>query len=105
MRQRTTIAEFEALPARLRELVGLAARLHARILHLEQIIAEADDAPRGVGAERGREPARLLERAFGPPRERCLHAGVCATDNEKAPRERGFFMRGATTPVLARITS
>ena len=31
------IANIEALPARLRELIGLAARLHARILHLEQL--------------------------------------------------------------------
>jgi regulator of CtrA degradation len=60
-----TIAEFEALPARLRELVGLAARLHARILHLEQIIAEVDEPPRTPGINPVRTQRELLERAFG----------------------------------------
>jgi regulator of CtrA degradation len=60
-----TIAEFEALPARLRELVGLAARLHARILHLEQIIAEVDEPPRAAGINAVAGQRALLERAFG----------------------------------------
>jgi regulator of CtrA degradation len=34
--------DFELLPPRLRELVGLSARLHARIQHLDQLIAQAD---------------------------------------------------------------
>src|SRR5690349_18280209 len=32
--------DVEALPERLRELIGLAARMHARILHLDQLISE-----------------------------------------------------------------
>jgi regulator of CtrA degradation len=60
-----TIAEFEALPARLRELIGLAARLHARILHLEQIIAEAEQAPRAPESNPVANQRDLLERAFG----------------------------------------
>jgi regulator of CtrA degradation len=64
-----TIAEFEALPKRLRELVGLTARLHARIMHLEQIMAEAEDVapaamPNPVAIQR-----HLLERAFGMGRD------------------------------------
>jgi regulator of CtrA degradation len=35
--------DVDALPERLRELVGLAARMHARILHLDQLIT--DDRP------------------------------------------------------------
>jgi len=62
-----TISEFEELPARLRELVGLAARLHSRILHLEQIIAEAEDAPRAPAANPVASQRDLLERAFGAP--------------------------------------
>jgi regulator of CtrA degradation len=61
----TTVAEYEALPARLKELMGLATRLHARILHLERLISEAGNAarppaPNPVAAQLG-----LLERAFG----------------------------------------
>ena len=35
--------DMDALPERLRELIGLAARMHARILHLDQLIS--DDRP------------------------------------------------------------
>ena len=40
--QKTTasLAEFEALPGRLRELIGLSARLHTRILHLDQLLTD-----------------------------------------------------------------
>lgn len=62
----TTVAEFEALPARLRELVGLATRLHARILHLERLIAEAQTAPAPQGTNPVAAQLGLLERAFGP---------------------------------------
>src|SRR3712207_518392 len=37
----TSVAEYEALPERLRELMGLATRLHTRILHLERLMADA----------------------------------------------------------------
>ncbi len=39
-------AEVETLPERLRELIGLTARLHARILHLDALIS--DDRPTPV---------------------------------------------------------
>jgi regulator of CtrA degradation len=42
-------ADVEALPERLRELVGLAARMHARILHLDGLIS--DDRPTPVTRE------------------------------------------------------
>lgn len=35
----------EALPERLRELIGLAARLHARILHLDALISDDRSLP------------------------------------------------------------
>jgi regulator of CtrA degradation len=61
----TSVAEYESLPERLRELMGLATRLHARILHLERLIADAAAAPppstlNPVAAQLG-----MLERAFG----------------------------------------
>lgn len=61
----TTIAEYESLPARLRELMGLATRLHARILHLERLISEAGlpdrpSSPNPVATQLG-----MLQRAFG----------------------------------------
>ena len=37
--------DVEALPERLRELIGLAARMHARILHLDQLISDDRPAP------------------------------------------------------------
>jgi regulator of CtrA degradation len=39
-------AEIDVLPERLRELIGLAARMHARILHFDQLIS--DDRPMPV---------------------------------------------------------
>jgi regulator of CtrA degradation len=36
-------SEIDALPERLRELIGLTSRMHARILHLDQLIS--DDLP------------------------------------------------------------
>ncbi len=61
----TTVSEYESLPARLRELMGLATRLHARILHLERLIAEAGapsqaPVPNPVATQLG-----MLQRAFG----------------------------------------
>ena len=35
-----TRQDFERLPLRLRQLIGLAARLHARILHLDMLLSE-----------------------------------------------------------------
>jgi regulator of CtrA degradation len=62
----TSVEDFEALPARLRELVGLAARFQARIMHLEQLIAEGETAkPRASGANPVAAQHSLLARAFG----------------------------------------
>jgi regulator of CtrA degradation len=62
----TTIAEYEALPARLRELMGLATRLHSRILHLERLIAEAGAAPTPSTSNPVAAQLGMLQRAFGP---------------------------------------
>jgi len=63
----TTLVEYEALPARLRELIGLATRLHARILHLERLLSELESAP---PQPQGQNPVAaqigLLEKAFAP---------------------------------------
>jgi regulator of CtrA degradation len=61
----TTITEYEALPARLRELMGLATRLHARILHLERLIAEAGLPPRSSAPNPVATQLGMLQRAFG----------------------------------------
>ncbi|MBB3021404.1 regulator of CtrA degradation [Microvirga lupini] len=62
----TSVDEYEALPERLRELMGLATRLHARILHLERLIAEAGSAPRPAAANPIAAQLGMLEKAFGP---------------------------------------
>ncbi len=62
----TSPAEYEALPLRLRELIGLGARLHARILHLDQLIAQAELAPRPSPSNPVAAQLGLLEKAFGP---------------------------------------
>ncbi len=60
----TAAADFEALPARLKGLIGLSTRLHARILHLDQLISEA--APTPVAPDNPVAIQRwLIERAFG----------------------------------------
>ncbi len=63
---KTSIDEYEALPERLRELIGLATRLHARILHLERLIAEAGLAPRQPALNPIAAQLGMLEKAFGP---------------------------------------
>ena len=59
------VAEYEALPPRLRELIGLGMRLHARILHLDGLISGAELAPPSGPANPGAAQLGLLERAFG----------------------------------------
>jgi regulator of CtrA degradation len=59
-----TIAEFEALPARLKDLIGLATRLHARILHLEQLISEGEAAPRPQETNPVAAQIGMLQQAF-----------------------------------------
>ena len=60
------VAEYEALPPRLRELIGLGMRLHARILHLDGLISGAELAPPSGPANPVAAQLGLLERAFGP---------------------------------------
>jgi len=63
----TTLVEYEALPARLRELIGLATRLHARILHLERLLSEVEAAPpRPQGPNPVAAQIGLLQKAFAP---------------------------------------
>ncbi len=59
------VAEYEALPPRLRELIGLGMRLHARILHLDGLISGAELAPPSGPANPVAAQLGLLERAFG----------------------------------------
>lgn len=57
--------EFEEMPERFRDLVALSLRLHARVVHLDTLIAQADEAP----AMRPSSPVSiqhdLLKMAFG----------------------------------------
>jgi regulator of CtrA degradation len=62
----TTIREYEALPARLRELIGLATRLHARILHLERLLSETETSPRPQAINPVAAQLGMLQRAFAP---------------------------------------
>jgi regulator of CtrA degradation len=60
----TAMADFDLLPARLKDLIGLSARLHARILHLDQLISNA--APRALTPENPVAVQQwLIQRAFG----------------------------------------
>jgi regulator of CtrA degradation len=61
----TGIDEYEALPARLKELIGLATRFHARILHLERLMSEPDSSPVAPRPNQVAAQQRLLEQAFG----------------------------------------
>ena len=61
----TPEAEFQLLPDRLKELVGLSARLHARILHLDQLITEAPHAAASVPDNAVAVQQSLLQRMFG----------------------------------------
>ncbi|MBM6594976.1 DUF1465 family protein [Microvirga sp. BT291] len=62
----TSVDDFEALPARLRELIGFAARFQARIIHLEQLITDGEAAkPRACDANPVAVQHSLLARAFG----------------------------------------
>lgn len=61
---RVSPADFQRLPRRLRELLGLSARLHARILHLEMLITDPIPAVRAGGNPVAAQHW-LLQRAFG----------------------------------------
>lgn len=63
----TTLVEYETLPERLRELIGLATRLHARILHLDRLLLEpVVEMPRPQGTNPVAAQLNILEQAFGP---------------------------------------
>jgi regulator of CtrA degradation len=62
---KTSIAEYETLPERLRDLMGLATRLHARILHLERLMSEAGSAPQAAPANPVAAQLGMLQRVFG----------------------------------------
>ena len=57
-------ADFDLLPGELRDLIGLSARLHARILHLDLLISQA--APQPLTPDNPVAVQQwLIERAFG----------------------------------------
>ena len=41
----TSPRDFDEMPERFRELVALSLRLHARVVHLDTLIAQAEEAP------------------------------------------------------------
>lgn len=60
----TAEAAFDRLPAGLRALIGLSARLHARILHLDLLIAEPAPPPPPPSGHPVAVQRQLIERAF-----------------------------------------
>jgi regulator of CtrA degradation len=64
----TAFSDFELLPRRLKDLVGLSTRLHARILHLDHLISNA--APRALTPDNPVAIQQwLIQRAFGEAAE------------------------------------
>ncbi|MGO4704999.1 DUF1465 family protein [Microvirga sp. 2MCAF38] len=59
-----SIEEYEALPRRLKNLIGLATRLHARIMHLEQLISESETKVAAPMENPVAAQQRLLRQAF-----------------------------------------
>lgn len=62
---KTSIEDYEALPERLRDLIGLATRLHARILHLERLMAEAGPTLQTASANPVAAQLGMLQKVFG----------------------------------------
>ncbi len=60
----TTETEFDRLPGGLRELIGLSARLHARILHLDLLISDPAQPPPPPSGHPVAVQRQLIERAF-----------------------------------------
>jgi regulator of CtrA degradation len=63
----TPVQEFEALPHTLKDLVAFSMRLHARILHLDRLIAEDRKVPPPAESPVARQQG-LLQLAFGTRR-------------------------------------
>jgi regulator of CtrA degradation len=64
--QATPVPEFELLPNRLKELIGFSARLHARILHLDQLIADGVQAPPAPVENAVAAQHSMLQSLFAP---------------------------------------
>ena len=62
---KTPRAEFERLPLRLRQLIGLSARLHARIMHLDVILSDVPARPKPQRDNPIAMQRWLIEKAFG----------------------------------------
>ena len=62
----TGLADFGALPGRLKDLIGLSVRLHARILHLDRLLSEAVAQPAAPDNPVAQQH-RMLARAFTGP--------------------------------------
>jgi regulator of CtrA degradation len=60
----SSIPDFEMLPQRLKDLIGLSARLHARILHLDQLISTPAPQPAAGPDNPVAVQQWLIERAF-----------------------------------------
>lgn len=65
--QDVTVAtrDFDLLPERFRELVSLSLRLHARVVHLDRLLAAAAEAPTARTASPVAIQQDLLKMAFG----------------------------------------
>ena len=60
----TTDAEFSALPERLRDLVALSLRFHARIMHLDRLMAASAAEAAPLSASPVAQQHRLLRQLF-----------------------------------------
>jgi regulator of CtrA degradation len=58
-------ADFELLPMRLKDLIGLSTRLHARILHLDQLMTDGSAPPAPPADNAVAAQQSLLAQMFG----------------------------------------
>ena len=63
----TSRSDFESLPDRLKDLIGFSARLHARILHLDQLLSEGAAKPPAPENPVAVQQWRLAEAFKGGP--------------------------------------
>jgi regulator of CtrA degradation len=63
----TSLFDFDVLPERLRELIGLSVRLHARILHLDTLTGDDRPAPEPTASPVAAQQW-LIRSAFGGKR-------------------------------------
>jgi regulator of CtrA degradation len=62
-------ADFELLPMRLKDLIGLSQRLHARILHLDQLMTDGSAPPAPPAGNAVAAQQSLLAQMFGAKEE------------------------------------